>query len=335
MEVADIGLDVSRAHLWVVEDSDVAELLPRRERVSYKWQSAVAVVAGSPGMTGAAELCVLGAYRAGAGMVRLGVPGADLDDLRVAEAVGATLPPRGWAPAVLETAQRCKALVVGPGLGREEETVSQVRQLIAEAPVPVVVDADGLWALGTGEEVGAVLKARSQGPEPDVILTPHDGEFARMTGSAPGKDRIGDVTRFAAFTGTVVLLKGPTTVVARPDGRALLSVAGSPRLATAGTGDVLSGVIGAFSAAWSGTSGGGGARGPRPRAERRARPRRGSRRRGRDRPGRPLVVGDPTWVRTRSGAQAGRSTGESTGTCSGGPQPTCRGVGRRDRSGRR
>ena len=172
-------------------------------------------------------------------MVRLGVPGADLDDLRVAEAVGATLPPRGWAPAVLETAQRCKALVVGPGLGREEETVSQVRQLIAEAPVPVVVDADGLWALGTGEEVGAVLKARSQGPEPDVILTPHDGEFARMTGSTPGKDRIGDVTRFAAFTGTVVLLKGPTTVVARPDGRALLSVAGSPRLATAGTGDVL------------------------------------------------------------------------------------------------
>jgi NAD(P)H-hydrate epimerase len=246
VEVADIGLDVSRAHLWVVEDSDVAELLPRRERVSYKWQSAVAVVAGSPGMTGAAELCVLGAYRAGAGMVRLGVPGADLDDLRVAEAVGATLPSRGWAPAVLEMAQRCKALVVGPGLGREEETVSQVRRLIAEAPVPVVVDADGLWALGTGEEVGAVLKTRSQASEPDVVLTPHDGEFARMTGSAPGKDRIADVTRLAAFTGTVALLKGPTTVVARPDGRALLSVAGSPRLATAGTGDVLSGVIGAF-----------------------------------------------------------------------------------------
>jgi NAD(P)H-hydrate epimerase len=248
VEVADIGLDVSRAHLWVVEDSDVAELLPLRERVSYKWQSAVAVVAGSPGMTGAAELCVLGAYRAGAGMVRLGVPGADLDDLGVAEAVGATLPSKQWAPAALEMAQRCKALVVGPGIGREEETASQVRQLVTEAPVPVVIDADGLWALGTGEDVGAVLKARSAKSVPDVVLTPHDGEFARLTGSAPGKDRIGDVTRLAASTGAVALLKGPTTVVARPDGRALLSVAGSPRLATAGTGDVLSGVIGAFMA---------------------------------------------------------------------------------------
>jgi NAD(P)H-hydrate epimerase len=143
-------------------------------------------------------------------------------------------------------AERCKALVVGPGLGREEDSASQVRQLVAEARVPVVVDADGLFALGTGEDVAAVVgKRRTRGAH-DVVLTPHDGEFARLTGSVPGKDRIGDAARLALSSGAVVLLKGPTTVVARPDGRALLAVAGSPRLATAGTGDVLSGVIGAF-----------------------------------------------------------------------------------------
>jgi NAD(P)H-hydrate epimerase len=246
VEVADIGLDVSKAHLWVVEDADVPRLLPVRGRCAYKWQSAIAVVAGSPGMTGAAELCTRGAYRAGAGMVRLGVPGADLAELGVTEAVGAVLPAEQWASAALEMAARCKALVVGPGLGRGADSISQVRQLVAEAPVPVVVDADGLFALGTAEDVATVVRERGSRIVPDIVLTPHDGEFARMTGSAPGKDRICDVTRLAAASGTVVLLKGPTTVVARPDGGALLAVAGSPRLATAGTGDVLSGVIGAF-----------------------------------------------------------------------------------------
>jgi NAD(P)H-hydrate epimerase len=246
VEVADIGLDVSRAHLWVVEDADVVTMLPARERSAHKWRSAIAVVAGSPGMTGAAELCARSAYRAGAGMVRLGVPGADLAELGATEAVGVALPSEQWVPAALEMAERCKALVVGPGLGRKEHTASQVRQLVAEAPIPVVVDADGLFALGTGEEVAAVVRERSARGTHDVVLTPHDGEFARLTGSVPGKDRISDATRLASSSGAVVLLKGPTTVVAQPGGRALLAVAGSPRLATAGTGDVLSGVIGAF-----------------------------------------------------------------------------------------
>ena len=250
VEVADIGLDVSRAHLWVVEDADVARLLPPRVRGAYKWQSAIAVVAGSPGMTGAAELCARGAYRAGAGMVRLGVPGADLAEVDVIEAVGTALPAERWATRALEMATRCKALVVGPGLGRGGDSVSSVRKLVAEAPMPLVVDADGLFALGSAADVAAILRSRNRNHStaggPDVVLTPHDGEFARMTGSAPGADRITDATRLAASSGAVVLLKGPTTVVAAPDGRALLAVAGTPRLATAGTGDVLSGVIGAF-----------------------------------------------------------------------------------------
>jgi NAD(P)H-hydrate epimerase len=248
VEVVDIGLDVDRARLRVVEDADVARLLPVRARGAYKWQSAVAVVAGSPGMTGAAELCAHAAYRAGAGMVRLGVPGADTALLTAGEAVATALPADGWATAALEMVTRCHALVVGPGLGRAPDTGPQVRRLVAGAPVPVVVDADGLVALGTGAEIAGTVGPDTRGGDDGVrcVLTPHDGEFARLAGSAPGVDRIAAARGLAADTGAVVLLKGPTTVVAHPGGSALLVTAGSPRLATAGTGDVLSGAIGAF-----------------------------------------------------------------------------------------
>jgi len=239
VEVADIGLDVSRATMWVIEDADVARLLAPRPRDAHKWLSALAVVAGSPGMTGAAGLCARAAYRAGAGMVRLGIPGGDLSDLPVSEAVGTSLPVTGWTAEALAMSERCRAVVVGPGLGRSDGTVADVRGLVALSAVPVVVDADGLYALGTGDEIGT-----AQGPT--AVLTPHDGEFARLAGAPPGTDRIAAATALAQRCGAVVLLKGPTTVVAEPAGSVLLATAGSPRLATAGTGDVLSGVIGAF-----------------------------------------------------------------------------------------
>ncbi|MHB8680796.1 MAG: NAD(P)H-hydrate dehydratase [Acidimicrobiales bacterium] len=242
--VADIGLDVSRARIAVIEDADVAAVVPVRPRSAHKWQSAVAVVAGSPGMTGAAALSASGAYRAGAGMVRLGVPGADADVAGVGEAVATELPAKDWADDALAMAERCKALVVGPGLGRAEDTGREVRRLIAAFPATVVVDADGLYALGTGAAVREALA----GAAGRVVLTPHDGEFARLTGTPPPADRISAVRAAAAATGAVVLLKGPTTVVAEPGGEVRLAVAGSPRLATAGTGDVLAGVVGALAA---------------------------------------------------------------------------------------
>jgi NAD(P)H-hydrate epimerase len=250
VELVDIGLDVSRARLWVVEDADVARLLPVRGRGAYKWQSAVAVVAGSPGMTGAAELCAHAAYRAGAGMVRLGVPGADPALLTAGEAVATTLAAADWASTALDMVSRCHSLAVGPGLGRTEETTTQVRTLVAASPVPVVVDADALVALGSGDAIGAVVGPRQDGPptdgDPRAVLTPHDGEFASLTGGPPADDRIEATRALAARCRAVVLLKGPTTVVAEPGGTALLVTAGSPRLATAGTGDVLSGAISAF-----------------------------------------------------------------------------------------
>ena len=241
VEVADIGLDVGSARIWVVEDTDVPRLLATRPLDAHKWQSAVAVVAGSPGMTGAAGLCARAAYRAGAGMVRLGIPGGDPAELPVSEAVGASLPMERWASDALAMSERCRAMVVGPGLGRAPSTVTDVRDVVARATVPVVVDADGLYALGTGEEISTAV------PGPGaVVLTPHEGEFTRLWGSAPGPDHIAAARALAETSRAVVLLKGPTTVVAAPGGAVLLATAGSPRLATAGTGDVLSGAIGAF-----------------------------------------------------------------------------------------
>ena len=191
-------------------------------------------------MTGAAALCARAAYRSGAGMVRLGVPGLALARSPASEAVGVRLPARSWADAALEAASRCSAVVVGPGLGREPGTAGDVARLVADSPVPVVVDADGLQALG---RVGGdrSLQARSR-----VVLTPHDGEYARLTGGDPGPDRIAASRALASASGAVALLKGPTTAVAHPDGRVRLAVAGTTALATAGTGDVLSGVIGAL-----------------------------------------------------------------------------------------
>jgi ADP-dependent NAD(P)H-hydrate dehydratase / NAD(P)H-hydrate epimerase len=218
----------------------VAALVPPRRHGGNKWSSALLVVAGSPGMVGAAALCARSAARSGAGMVRLGVPGGDLAAAPATEAVSVSLADPGWSTGALEAAARCAAVVVGPGLGRQPETAAEVRRLVAESPVPVVVDADGLYALG---RVGGndALQARSR-----VILTPHDGEYAGLTGADPGPDRIAAARRLAEATGAVALLKGPTTAVAEPGGRVLLGRSGTTALATAGTGDVLSGIIGAM-----------------------------------------------------------------------------------------
>ena len=126
----------------------------------------------------------------------------------------------------------------GPGWGATEPRTSG--QWWRAGPGPVVVDGDGLTALG--ESVADVTGGRS-GP---AVLTPHEGEFARLAGEPVGADRLAVVRSLAAATGAVVLLKGPTTVVAAPDGAVLVTTTGDARLATAGTGDVLTGVIAAL-----------------------------------------------------------------------------------------
>ncbi|MHB8244441.1 MAG: NAD(P)H-hydrate dehydratase [Acidimicrobiales bacterium] len=226
----------------LAEDTDIAELVPARQLEAHKWQTALAVVAGSPGMYGAPSFVSRAASRAGAGMVRLGVPGAEPRSLPVSEAVARVLPATGFDEGALDGLERCKALVVGPGLGTERTTQASVRRLLAKAPVPVVIDADALTALGDVTSAGEIIGARGS----LTVLTPHEGEYARLTGSPPGPDRVEAVRRLARTTGAIVALKGSTTVVASPDGRVIFSTSGTARLATAGTGDVLSGIIGAF-----------------------------------------------------------------------------------------
>ena len=242
VRVADIGLDVSRSTIGVVEASDVAGWLPERERNSHKWKSALWMIAGSPGMTGAADMAARAAMRAGAGTVRLGIPGVPPNP-RFPEVVGRWLPEEGWdTDVVAGDLDRMKALVMGPGLGRSDATAAAVRRLVKEAKVPVVLDADALFALGSLDDPARFLRHR---PGP-TVLTPHDGEFSRLTGCPPGPRRISAVRHLAFTTGATVLLKGSTTIVADPAGDVLLTTAGDSRLATAGSGDVLAGVIGAF-----------------------------------------------------------------------------------------
>jgi NAD(P)H-hydrate epimerase len=240
--VADIGLDVSGADQHLVEASDVAAWWPRRPADAHKWRGAVRIVAGSPGMLGAGRLCAAAAARSGAGLVSLSSPGAD--PAARDEIIQPRLPVADFEGDVLGDLDRFGALVVGPGLGRQEETLASARRLIAAATVPLVVDGDGLAALGSDGGT-PILRARRAA----TVLTPHDREFERLHGAPAGDDRIAAARSLAASLDATVLLKGPTTVIAGADGAVLVVDHGDDRLATAGTGDVLAGMIGALLAA--------------------------------------------------------------------------------------
>jgi ADP-dependent NAD(P)H-hydrate dehydratase / NAD(P)H-hydrate epimerase len=247
LEVAGIGVDPGRPLLGVTEEADVAAWLPPRPMEAHKWSvGGVFVVAGSEGMTGAANLVSRAALRAEAGIVVCGLPGEAAARASGGEVITRFLPatPAGAldeaaAKEVLDGLDRFGALVAGPGLGRSQPAVAAVRRLVADAPVPLVLDADGLNALAGQAES---LRHR---PAP-TLLTPHAGEYERLAGEGVGEDRVAAARRLAERTGAVVLLKGTRTVVAAPDGRTAVNVTGGPWLATAGTGDVLSGILGAL-----------------------------------------------------------------------------------------
>ena len=242
LELADIGLDIGWARANLVLAADVAEWWPERDEYAHKWQSAVRVIAGSSTMTGAPRLVSHAAMRTGAGMVHLSIPGMTLGDAPI-EIVQRPLPSTNWADAALGSLERFHSIVVGPGLGRSDDTGANVRRLVLEAPLPMVLDGDGLFALGWSSEGATTLLRRRTSP---TVLTPHDGEYTLLKGGPPGIDRMVAARRLAADSGCTVLLKGAATIVADPNGEALVVTAGDARLATAGTGDVLSGIIGAL-----------------------------------------------------------------------------------------
>jgi NAD(P)H-hydrate epimerase len=233
VEVADIGLEPGQTqHRLVTEE--LLRLVPRKREADTKYSAgSVLVVGGSPGMSGALCLAAEAAFRADAGYVAVAVPEESLPVIEtlLVEAVKA---PR---ERIDELAERASALAVGPGLGREEGERALVRKLLLERELPAVVDADALFELEPGEW-----------PAPRV-LTPHAGELGRLIGEDSGwvgAHRLEALRRAVERYRCVVLLKGPDTLVGAPGEGVLVCDAGTPALATAGTGDVLTGVIASF-----------------------------------------------------------------------------------------
>lgn len=231
--VADIGLEQAATQHRLVSPQILAEV-PRRSARDNKYTAGhVLVVGGARGMTGAASLAARAAFRADAGYVTIAAPAESIPVLEtlVLEAVKRPL------DDVFEAAARAQALAVGPGLGRGEEAHALVRRLLAELAIPAVVDADALHRLEPAEW-----------PAPRV-LTPHEGELGRLLGRASSEiaaHRLASVQEAAARFDCVVVLKGEDSLVAAPGKGVLVAALGPSSLATAGTGDVLTGITAAF-----------------------------------------------------------------------------------------
>jgi hydroxyethylthiazole kinase-like uncharacterized protein yjeF len=226
----------------------VLESYPRRGAGFTKFDSGtVMVVGGSRGLTGAPKMVCEAAMRSGAGYVTLGVPDSVQEVVAIAlvEVMSRALPDAEGAlsatafDAAMGMAERVQAAALGPGAGRAEGTVELIRRLARELEVPVVLDADGLNA-----HAGRLADLRDR--RAATVLTPHGGELARLL-DVDSDDvraaRLDCARRAAAESGAVVVLKGDDTIVARPEGVVAVARGGAPALATAGTGDVLSGVL--------------------------------------------------------------------------------------------
>jgi hydroxyethylthiazole kinase-like uncharacterized protein yjeF len=251
VRVADIGFpdDLVFADTFLMEPADVAAVLPAREIDTHKRATGVlVVVAGSRDMTGAARLVARAAGRIGTGLVQVAVPEGILPIVQAGLAETTFLPlPETSAgsvavaalDALLDRLEGADALAIGPGLSVHEETAELVRRLVRDCPVPFVLDADGLNAF-------AGRAAEIADRKSDAVLTPHVGEFVRLSGVTArelAEDRLGHTRALAERTGAVTLLKGSRTLVATPAGVVRINPTGGPVLATAGSGDVLTGVI--------------------------------------------------------------------------------------------
>ena len=250
--VADIGIPNSveaEASIGLINDS-VVRSLPQRTESDDKFSvGSVTVVGGSPGLTGAPMLAALGAARAGAGYVTAALPKALLaaSDAQL-EVMGLGLADQDGSHCVEgvgEVASRSgvgRALVLGPGLGRSTQAQAAARAVVQQAEGPVVVDADGLSAFAQSPALLSKTDA-------ELVLTPHVGEIGALLGRQREEieeARLQSALELAALAKAVVVLKGDDTLVATPDGKVAVSEGNSPALATAGSGDVLSGVIGAL-----------------------------------------------------------------------------------------
>jgi len=236
----------------IIAPGQVSRLLPRRPGYAHKGSfGRTLLVAGSPGMTGAAVLAGESALRGGAGLVHLATARSlrGIVEAKTVELISHNLPENGEgqiasqaADLILQWAENCEVLAIGPGLYPSEETYSLLEKIIPACPVPMVIDAGGLTALSAGPEI--LLKARSP-----VVVTPHPGEMVGLTGLRVKEiegDRLDLPAKMARSWNFVVALKGAPTVLGFPDGSSWVNPTGGPTLASAGTGDLLTGLIAGF-----------------------------------------------------------------------------------------
>lgn len=230
--VADIGIEAASNLM-----RNDLPALPAADADTHKYaRGAVLVVAGPSGHGGAARLAARAALRVGAGLVTVAMPQAALiENAARLDAVMLRVADDAAQLAALLRDRRLRALLIGPGLGHDARARALTGAALGSGK-PMVLDGD-VFTLFAGD--AAELAHRIAGP---VVLTPHEGEFARLFGDLPGS-KVDRARAAAAQTGAVIVLKGPDTVIAHPDGRARINAHASPNLATAGSGDVLAGLI--------------------------------------------------------------------------------------------
>jgi len=254
LKVVDIGIppavvdEVGPKHYLLTREMIKACFMPRAPQSHKGTTGHLLVIGGSPGKTGAAIMTSRAAMRVGAGLSTLGVP-KSLNiamESQLTEVMTVPLPENADQTLGLSAYDRVmslldgkKGLAIGPGLGTVKSTHNLVRKLIQTSPVPIVIDADGLNSLVGGLKCLKGLKV-------PVVMTPHPGEMARLVGKTPllvQEDRIREARDFATTYNVYLVLKGAKTIVAYPDGDVFINPSGNPGMASAGMGDVLSGMI--------------------------------------------------------------------------------------------
>jgi hydroxyethylthiazole kinase-like uncharacterized protein yjeF len=257
--VADIGIPrkvIEGAGLKtnLIEQHQVTAIIPRRRDDSNKGDyGKVLLVSGSPGMTGSGCLAAAAALRTGAGLVYMGVPQklAQVYGAAVHEPVIIPLEDKGTGsisvsciPTLLKAMKGKSIIAAGPGLSASEDVVEAVRELIANAEVPLVLDADALNAISTDLSMLKRLNV-------EAVITPHPGEMARLAGMSVSdvqSNRLEVAREFSSKWNVITVLKGSRTVVAKPDGTLFINTTGNSGMATGGAGDVLTGVIASLAA---------------------------------------------------------------------------------------
>lgn len=227
----------------ILDHNAVLSILPDRDENAHKGNfGKILLLCGSRGYTGAAYLAAMGALRSGAGLIFLGVPESiyAIEAVKLNEPVVFPLPDEAGKlseaaiPEILERLPKMEAVLIGPGLGQSEGTFKVVKAVLENAACPVVLDADGINVICGHKDI---LRGRTN----PTILTPHDGEFARL-GGIIGDDRSAAAVEMARELGCILLLKGHRTVIT--DGETIyINHTGNPGMAVGGSGDVLAGII--------------------------------------------------------------------------------------------